>query len=213
MKIVAVSQRVDAYPDRHETRDALDQRLPRFLAAANLVAVPVPNNLAQAESLGAEPAKLDVWLAVVKPAAIVLSGGNDVGACADRDTTERLLCQYAAQHNLPLLGICRGMQMMAVIAGGELKKIEGHVKTRHILTGEISGAVNSYHKLTVATCPDGYRVIARSEDGAIEAITHNHLPWQGWMWHPEREAPFERADVERLTTLFHGQPPSGPSRP
>ena len=43
MKIVAVSQRVDVYPDRNERRDALDQRLITFLSVAGFVPVPVPN--------------------------------------------------------------------------------------------------------------------------------------------------------------------------
>jgi gamma-glutamyl-gamma-aminobutyrate hydrolase PuuD len=204
VKVVAVSQRVDVYADRNETRDALDQRLPTFLAAANLVTVAVPNGLVKSDTVGEKQAALEDWLAVVKPVGVVLSGGNDVGGRIDRDLTEHVLYRYAAQHNLPLLGICRGMQMMAAIAGAELKKIDGHVRTRHILAGEITGSVNSYHNLTLAKCPDGYRVMARSEEGAIEAIGHNDRPWQGWMWHPEREVPFERSDIERLDALFNG---------
>ncbi len=205
MKVVAVSQRVDVYADRNETRDALDQRLPAFLAEANLVTVAVPNGLVKRGIVGENPvALLEDWLAVVRPVGVVLSGGGDIGTRIDRDLTEKALSRYAAQHNLPLLGICRGMQMMAAIAGAELKKIDGHVSTRHILVGEINGGVNSYHNLAVAKCPDGYRVMARSEEGEIEAICHNDRPWQGWMWHPEREVPFEWSDIERLDALFNG---------
>jgi putative glutamine amidotransferase len=45
-------------------------------------------------------------------------------------------------------------------------------------------------------------VIARSEDGSIEAIRHTSLLWEGWMWHPEREETFASHDIRRLKMLF-----------
>ena len=56
--------------------------------------------------------------------------------------------------------------------------------------------------LQLAACPQGYRVLARSADGGIEAIQHDHLPWEGWMWHPERETPFRAADGQRLQSVL-----------
>jgi len=127
VKIVAVSQRVDHYPDRNETRDALDQRLAAFVAICGHVSVPVPNALGGA---------IRDWLAVVHPAAVVLSGGNDIGQCAERDDTELALLAYAQERQLPVLGICRGMQMLAHWSGTGLHPVEGHVRTRHCLVGE-----------------------------------------------------------------------------
>lgn len=198
MKAAAVSQRIDAYPERNERRDALDQRLAVFLLEAGLATMPVPNGLSGADG----PARLDDWIERVAPAAIVLSGGNDVGSCADRDLTERRLLDYARDHRLPVLGICRGMQMMAVWAGSDLKRVTGHVRTRHVLAGEITGEANSYHDITLAGLPPGFVALARSEDGEIEAMRHESLPWEGWMWHPERERPFLARDVERLKGLL-----------
>ena len=40
------------------------------------------------------------------------------------------------------------------------------------------------------------------EHGVIEAIRHATLPWEGWMWHPEREPVLHRQDIERLKALF-----------
>ena len=40
-------------------------------------------------------------------------------------------------------------------------------------------------------------------DGAIEAIAHRTFPWQGWMWHPEREPTVNAQDLERARTLLH----------
>lgn len=193
MKVVAVSQRVDEYLEYEEVRDTLDQRLALFLAAAGGLCVPVPNRLG---------AGLNDWLTALKPAAIVLSGGNNLSQCAARDITEYSLLDYAKQHRLPVLGICRGMQMMAHWAGTGLCPVQGHVRTRHHLSGKITGEANSYHGFSVTDCPSGFEVLARSEDGEIEAIRHESLPWEGWMWHPERENTFATRDIQRLKALL-----------
>ena len=195
MKIVAVSQRVDHFPERNETRDALDQSLAAFVAICGHVPVPVPNALGGA---------IRDWLTVVRPAAVVLSGGNDIGQCAERDDTEDALLTYAQERHLPVLGVCRGMQMLAHWSGTDLHPVEGHVRTRHFLAGELVGEANSYHGFSLATCPLDFEVLARSEDGEIEAIRHQSLPWEGWMWHPEREESFAARDVQRIKALFGG---------
>lgn len=203
MKVVAISQRVDEFPDRGESRDALDQRLVAFVLAAGCLPVPVPNGLClRARDDGLIKDDLHAWLSTVAPQAIVLSGGNDIGQCPARDVTESRLLDHARSENLPVLGICRGMQMMAHWSGGELKPVTGHVRVRHKLSGQIVAEVNSYHGFALAGCPDGFDVLARSEDGEIEAIGHASLPWQGWMWHPEREDVFASHDLQRLKRLF-----------
>ncbi|MEO5344380.1 MAG: gamma-glutamyl-gamma-aminobutyrate hydrolase family protein [Gammaproteobacteria bacterium SHHR-1] len=190
-----MSQRVDVYVDRRETRDALDQDLVLWLAAAGYLAYPVPNALCVASEVFA-------WLEHLKPCGLVLSGGNDIGTMARRDFTEEIMLKYAERERLPLLGICRGMQMLAYTSFVPLTGINGHVRTRHQLEGDIQGEANSYHSLALAECPMGYRVLARSEDASIEAIRRKDLPWEGWMWHPERESSFCDRDLERLKGLF-----------
>ena len=203
MKVVAVSQRVDVVSDRNESRDALDQRLVNFLLSIDCLAVPVPNSygrIPKDENVAADG--FTAWIDLVKPDAILLSGGNSIGQCNERDLTETWLIEYAFENKLPLLGICRGMQMMAHLTGTVLIDVSGHVATRHEITGEISAEVNSYHNLGFKSTPEGYDVLASDKTGVIEAIRHLHLPWEGWMWHPEREAPFVDADMNRARILF-----------
>ncbi|MBI3772182.1 MAG: gamma-glutamyl-gamma-aminobutyrate hydrolase family protein [Gammaproteobacteria bacterium] len=204
MKVVAVSQRVEVSPGRGERCDVLDQRLCTWLSIAGYLPVPVPNILSISLITDRDNhwARLQSWLKTVRPQAVVLSGGNDLGECPDRDSTEECLLAWARDGLNPVLGICRGMQMMAVWSGVQLKPIDRHVNTRHRLIGKITGEVNSFHKFGLTGCPKDFEVLATTEDGDLEAIRHSVLPWEGWMWHPEREANLERRDLERLKALL-----------
>lgn len=205
---VGITQRMDNIAGRAELRDALDQRLVRWLVHAGFLPVPIPNTLSAADPASAPT--LDNWLQVVRPRALILSGGSDIGEHPARDDTERYLLSWAAEHRVAVLGICRGLQMMAVWAGSHLVQIEGHVGGRHQLAvpdrkNEWPAEVNSYHNWALASCPNGFQVAAQAEDGSIEAIKHVELPWEGWMWHPEREAPFSAQDTKRLKSLLGEQ--------
>lgn len=209
---VAVSQRVDVWADRGERRDALDQRLCQWLMAAGCIPLPVPNTLS-APIMAERAEELQSWLHAVKPDAVLLSGGNDIGEAPERDNTERRLLAYAKELALPALGVCRGMQMMAVWAGGSLAPVSGHVRTRHRLQAsanmcEWPNEVNSFHNFSLAGCPSGFVITASAEDGTIEAMHHETLPWEGWMWHPEREPQFNPTDAMRFRALLDSRSPS-----
>lgn len=206
--LVGVTQRIDSFAGRGELRDALDQRLFQWLVKAGFLPVAVPNAFSDIDYPGLTT--LGNWLHAMQPGALILSGGNDIGEYSSRDATEHYLLSWAKANRVPVLGICRGLQMMAVWAGVDLVKQEGHVGSRHQLVvasrkDEWPANVNSYHNWGLASCPDGFEVAARAEDGSIEAIRHIDLPWEGWMWHPEREASFSPQDIRRLKGLFSGQ--------
>lgn len=197
---VAISLRVDYLPNRNETRDSVDQKLYSWINEQGYSPILVPNKIAN----------LNMWLEDIRPNYIVLSGGNDIGQAHERDQTEESLLMYAKENNLPLLGICRGMQMMVILSGGTLKQVSGHVSKRHgikslVVDQRFPLEVNSYHNYAVEKLPPEYLVAATSEDGNIEAILHKELPWEGWMWHPERESPFGSVDSSRLRSLFNAE--------
>ncbi len=193
-KRAVISQRVELFADRDERRDALDQRWAALLESLGLIALPMPNDLA-------DPA---AWLSAADPALIVLTGGNDLAhlvagpdAAPERDRTEALLLQQAGEHAIPLLAVCRGLQLIIDSGGGALIPVEGHVAQDHLITAHPTAenwpirdgrSVNSFHNWGAepSAVPKGWELAASAPDGSVEAIVHSALPQVALMWHPER---------------------------
>ena len=208
---IGISQRVDNIEAHNEWRDALDQRMNAWVIEAGFIPVPVPNSLVDMSLSGDSQPMLERWLHSLHIDALLLSGGNDIGSVPHRDLTERYLLRWAEKNSKPVLGICRGMQMIGTYSGVELIHVDGHVNTRHQLNinydygQSLPKSVNSYHNLVLQECPTQFEVLATSEDGNIEAIMHRELSWEGWMWHPEREKKFVKINQERFKKLMSGR--------
>jgi N5-(cytidine 5'-diphosphoramidyl)-L-glutamine hydrolase len=206
LKSVAVSQRIDWIESRSEHRDALDQRLVDLLLRADFLPYPVPN-----ASQFSKTGQIKEWLVNLSPDAIVLSGGNNIKEFETRDEVETTLIDYASENSIPLLGICRGMQMLATFFGGSLAKIIGHAGTRHELLpcGEFENrfpeTVNSYHDFSVSYLSGELETIATDSKNSCEAIRHTILPMEAWMWHPEREDPFNPKDLLNLRRVLRNE--------
>ncbi len=201
--------RVEDYPDRGERRDCLDQQWGPFLW--NLGFVPVPLFNAQTN--------VEEYLTALDLDGLVLSGGNDLAGlrgasntAPERDRFEAAVIAYATEQRLPLLGVCRGMQLLVRQYGGELTPIPDHVATSHPLRTIGSGgvrlpnaedrSVNSFHGYGVRPEHVGQLLAcAAAPDGSIEMVAHASLPQFGIMWHPERGTPQEE-DLELLGSIF-----------
>jgi putative glutamine amidotransferase len=207
MQRIGLTQRVDTVPGRDERRDGLDQRWHGLCAEMDAMAVPLPNGPVTAADL----------INGLGLHAIILTGGNDVGAAPDatnvapeRDRLERDLIQLCLERRVPLLGICRGMQMINVALGGRLGRVAGHAGVDHMISTTEEAPwpenwrVNSYHLICVPG--DGLapslRCLARSEEGHVEAFVHNDGLCHGIMWHPEREAPVRAADLAFMARVL-----------
>ena len=156
---------------------------------------------------------------------IVLSGGADIDPeflreepldCVSinprRDMQELLLVRLAVDRQIPVLGICRGIQVLAAALGGKLYQ---DIKSQHdrpciehsqtiarglpshkvtiekdsllySLMGTETLAVNSFHHQAVKEAPAGFRVTATAPDGIIEGMESTTFrPILGVQWHPE----------------------------
>lgn len=140
-------------------------------------------------------------LAEAPPDGIILTGGNDLGEAPERDGTERFLIRYAVGNRVPLLGVCRGMQMVLHEFGIPLQRVEGHVRVEHPLSN--GDRVNSFHGWGAVECRPPLIPEAWSEDGVLEAVRHGEYAWiRGIMWHPERYHPMRENDREFIKEVF-----------
>ena len=194
------------------------------------------------EASGGKPrpslAQLGLTLGVCS--GLLLTGGVDVDPALygeirlpetqspnpTRDTVETILIKEALDCDIPLLAICRGMQILNVCLGGTLVQ---HLPTsaRHVrrtnnrgapahlvevesgtllatITQEPTLDVNSRHHQAVARLGKGLRVCARDpEDGTVEAID---LPGRKYVlavqWHPENQALMAQAQNRIFRTFI-----------
>lgn len=157
---------------------------------------------------------------------LVLSGGGDVEPHRygqdrhkgtwrtnfDRDEFELGVVAHAYERKMPVLAICRGVQVVNVAFGGTLIQdipsaigSKDHTVIGHAVydghqpvtvaadskiakaTGETNLLVNSIHHQAIDVLADGFRPVAWAGDGVIEGIEHDDDEWQmlGVQWHPE----------------------------
>ena len=197
MQTVIYTQRVEIVEEYGERRDCADQNIPQFLQACGYLPIPVPNICDIVQRIIDE----------IRPAGIVLTGGNSLskygGNAPERDETERKMLEIAIERNIPVYGFCRGMQVILDYYGCALVEVKEHVAVRHTLTGALGGiTVNSFHNQACMDVSDSLEVLAKAEDGVVEAVRAKNERILATMWHPEREQPFVVSDMERLKRLF-----------
>lgn len=151
---------------------------------------------------------------------LIIGGGDDIGPelyggklgisaklDPERDELERCLAEAALDRNIPVLGICRGSQMLNVALGGTLdqdawttygtnRKITTILPKREVcvesethlslISGEKPMKVNALHSQAVDRLGDGLRISARDTGGMVQAIERVRDPFAlGVQWHPE----------------------------
>ena len=158
----------------------------------------------------AVPNVIEVATALCRDAGVIgliLTGGNDLAALGgntpERDATENALLDLATSSGLPVLGVCRGMQVIQRRWGIPLHRVEGHVRRHQVI--RIDGnptEVNSYHRFAAFNSRPPLEIWAEAVDGVVKAIRHSAQPITGIMWHPERCEPFSAADVTLFREVF-----------
>ena len=214
MKLVGLTQRVAVEAKHGERRDCLDQRWAVFVERLGFVPVALPN---------IAPHHVPALLDVLRLDAVILTGGNSLhvvepaapGAAPERDAFEAMLVDEAVRRSIPMLGVCRGMQLINLHLGGQLSRLAGHVACDHLVMVETpyssasasasaSVRVNSYHnwgiradQLAASLIP-----IARDRQGNIEGFVHESARLSGIMWHPERNLPPKPEDLHVASLLL-----------
>jgi putative glutamine amidotransferase len=162
---------------------------------------------------------------ITKIDGLVLAGGGDIepqiyngidhaavyAVDPERDRFELTLTKLALKHHLPTLGICRGLQVLNVVEGGNLvphipdtfgldtaHRHETAIKSSShtvkvvpnskvaIALGVTQTKVTSWHHQAILTVATNWQVVAQAPDGVIEAIEHKTHPWAiAVQWHPE----------------------------
>ncbi|MEG4148644.1 gamma-glutamyl-gamma-aminobutyrate hydrolase family protein [Microcoleus sp. Pol12B5] len=156
---------------------------------------------------------------------LILSGGGDINpelyggyvdhtvysVNAERDNFELSLAKLALKADIPVLGICRGMQMLNVASGGSLvihvpdaygdevnhgsgippRAIEHTIEIEPTsrlakIMGKTSTTVVSWHHQAVRKVTSDWQIVANAPDTLVEAMEHCYHPWMiAIQWHPE----------------------------
>ena len=192
LKKIGISLRVEKIEKFNEKRDTISHDWINFLQKLDYFPVLIPNNL------------IDVgdYISELKLNGIILSGGDNIGEFPERDQTENKILEYAIKNSIPVLGVCRGMQLINTFFNGTISENSnsGHVGKPHNidimnpslvnLFGHDKLEVNSFHNNLIKKddIGDGLDVFALSEkDFTIEGCFHKKYPIIGVMWHPERD--------------------------
>jgi len=114
---------------------------------------------------------------------LVLSGGETTES---RYQTEFSCCAWAAQHRIPILGVCHGAFFLNHLYNGKNVNTVGHHNTEHLIRLEGRDyTVNSYHRIQIDELGDDLNPIAQC-DAVVEGFKHKNLDVWGVVWHPER---------------------------
>lgn len=156
---------------------------------------------------------------------LILAGGGDIDPAhynadlhptiymvsEERDRFELDLAHHALQHEVPTLGICRGMQILNVATGGDLiphvPEVYGEAIAHRVheprspiphpvridsnsrlsrIVGDVDIEVMSWHHQAVRAIAPVWDAVAHAEDGLVEAMEHRDHPWMiAVQWHPE----------------------------
>jgi putative glutamine amidotransferase len=216
-----ISQKIEF--NRHrELTDALDHSLIKYFNSIGTLLYPVPNFTNSIAD----------YIDGIEYEGLILSGGGDVNPdfieangerafsyFTERDKTEYYLINKLIEKNMPILGICHGMQVLNCFFGGKLTadihsskssvrkpRLNHSINIQKSIFG-LSGSfeINHYHdhgihRDQVATVYDIFAVDA--EFDVVEGIIHKDLRIMGINWHPERNSPDDEFNKHIIKYFF-----------
>ena len=191
LKRIGISSRIMDIEKFDERRDAISHDWIDFLQKLEILPIIIPNKLKD----------VDEYISTLNLDGIILSGGDNIGEFPERDKTEIRIIDYSTKNNIPILGVCRGMQLINEFFNGKNVKSDNlnhvgkyhNVKVKNSNFKDMLGEeleVNSFHNNLIKKEDVGQEleIFAESEeDSTIEGYFHKKYPIIGVMWHPERD--------------------------
>jgi putative glutamine amidotransferase len=205
-KRIGITQKLIPHSEYKEVNLSLDIQWINFFATIDAFPIPLP--LVKQNQVKKLIETLDLH-------GIILSGGGDLFDYSEgnleqkklskcRDDFEFKIISSCISLDIPILGICRGLQLINKYFSGSLEKVDNHVSTTHTIrrvdSGEIDPKneriVNSYHNWGITCKSIGKNLTPLEVDnkGNVEYLKHNYYDIFGIMWHPERQLPFSKED-------------------
>ena len=186
--IIGISLRVTNAEKYVEKRDSLSHDWSIVLQQLGFHPLLIPNTISD----------VSAFLDDMKVSGLILSGGDNIGDEPLRDQIEKKIIEHAVSRDIPLIGICRGMQIINSFFGGKIRRLDNsdHVNKPHKVNlssnfslGNNAIQVNSFHHNVIDAANLGknlspFAILER--DNTIEGFIHNELQIFGVMWHPER---------------------------
>lgn len=134
----------------------------------------------------------------VHPAFIILSGGPNSVHIEGSPTVPDLFFEYTSEEKIPVLGICYGMQLIIKVLGGEVERADAQeygrmemsvVRRDSTLFGHVEDSARQLvwmsHGDEAKKLPEGFHVVATSEQGTIVAVECESRKIFGLQYHPE----------------------------
>jgi putative glutamine amidotransferase len=211
---IGITQKLIKHPEYDETLTCLDNNWFNLITKINALPIPIPMTIGIDSRDIIKSLNLD---------GLIFSGGNSLAELEDgsyesrelsekRDQFEFDLLKAAINLKYPVIGVCRGMQLINSYFNGGFKKVSGHVSTRHKIYKNSNqnikiyhNNVNSFHNFGIPYdgLGTGLAVLAEDKDRNIEAFCHKQHKILGIMWHPEREIPQNKLDQDLIRHHFN----------
>ncbi len=194
--LALISVRNDYIMSRSENRDSIDTEIYNLISEINLIPFLIPNEIKFISNL-------DTLIDHKIIRCAILSGGNDLSILEDkggtniyskRDEVELNLIKFCLKNKIPIIGICRGFQLIASYLGAEINRVNNHINSIHEIKFHNSPLiikVNSFHSFGLKNnnLPSNINIIGcHQKDNTIECFS-TELPFRSinFMWHPERK--------------------------
>jgi N5-(cytidine 5'-diphosphoramidyl)-L-glutamine hydrolase len=207
MKKIALTQRLIENSSYYEVREALDVKWGEMASVLNFCPIILPLCY-----------NFEEIFKNIQVDGVILTGGNNLNSLENsevskkRDSFEMKLIEYCIKRSIPVLGVCRGMQIISEYFGASFLPVKNHIGVKHslVVNHESKYAkelkkihkVNSYHDFAVDQLSSDFLFSAKSSDGVIKAIEHIKYKIFAHMWHPERETPFIDEQLQLIEKFF-----------